>query len=150
MVSATSRRLMLSLVGAAAAVTLALLAGCETTGVQTSGGVAVKTSAGTVSVVFTDQDKQLIRDYYAAKPAAKKVPPGLAKRDELPPGLQKRIAKQGALPPGLEGRALPADLEPKLSRLPEDYARVIIDADIAILNTKTRVVVDILADILTP
>ena len=30
------------------------------------------------------------------------LPPGLAKRDELPPGLQKHVRERGSLPPGLQ------------------------------------------------
>ena len=30
------------------------------------------------------------------------LPPGLAKRDRLPPGLEKHLLKHGSLPPGLQ------------------------------------------------
>ena len=40
----------------------------------------------------------------------KGLPPGLAKRDHLPPGLQKHLDRRGTLPPGLAKRDLPPDL----------------------------------------
>ncbi len=30
------------------------------------------------------------------------LPPGLAKREQLPPGLQKHVRERGSLPPGLQ------------------------------------------------
>ncbi len=71
----------------------------------------------------------------------KKIPPGLAKRGgDLPPGLVKR----DVLPPGLQGRTLPYDLETQLTPLPESYVRVQIGTDVVLLNRKTRVVMDVI------
>jgi hypothetical protein len=118
-------------------------------GQSTSGGVVVQTPSSTVAVVFSDHDRQLIGDYYA-RYKVKKVPPGLAKKDALPPGLARQVVKKGTLPPGLQDRTLPRDLETKLSRLPDGYSRVIIDADIAILNTTTRVIADVITGVAAP
>jgi hypothetical protein len=124
--------------------------GCQSRAARsTSGGVIVRTPNSAVSVVFNDHDRQVIGDYYA-RYKAKKVPPGLAKKDQLPPGLAKQVMKNGTLPPGLQSRALPPDLEIKLSRLPDGYKRVIIGANIAILNTTTRVIADIITDVAIP
>ncbi len=72
------------------------------------------------------------------------MPPGLAKRGgNLPPGL----AKRDTLPPGLEGRALPADLEAQLTPLPNTYVRMRIGADLVLLDRNTRIVFDIIYDI---
>lgn len=129
---------------------MTFLNGCQSrTARSTSGGVIVRAPGGEVAVIFSDRDRQLIGDYYAGT-RAKKVPPGLAKKETLPPGLAKQVVKKGTLPPGLQSRALPRDLEARLSRLPEGYKRVIIGADIAILNTSTRVIADIIADIVVP
>jgi hypothetical protein len=129
---------------------IALLNGCQTRATRsTSGGVIVGTPSTTVSAVFSDHDRQVIGDYYA-RLRAKKAPPGLAKKDTLPPGLAKQIVKKGTLPPGLQGRKLPHDLEAKLSQLPDGYMRVIIGTNIAILNTSTRVIADIITDFVVP
>jgi hypothetical protein len=65
---------------------------------------------------FSDNDKQLIADYFKEKKQKspkknkgkkKKLPPGLAKKETLPPGLAKQLEKNGTLPPGLAKRDLP-------------------------------------------
>ncbi len=38
------------------------------------------------------------------------LPPGLAKRDRLPPGLQKHLWKHGSLPPGLQKKIGPVPM----------------------------------------
>ena len=126
-----------------------ILTACQGPARSTSGGVIVQTPGSKVSVVFSDRDRQVIGDYYA-RHKVKKVPPGLAKKDQLPPGLAKQVVKNGALPPGLQGRALPSDLETKLSRLPDGYRRIIIGANIVILNTATQVIADIMTDVVIP
>lgn len=129
---------------------IALLNGCQTRAARsTTGGVIVRTPSATVSAVFSDHDRQVIGDYYA-RLRTKKVPPGLAKKNTLPPGLARQIVKNGTLPPGLQGRVLPRDLEAKLSQLPDGYSRVIIGANIAILNSSTRVIADIMTDVVIP
>ncbi len=54
-----------------------------------------------VSVVFGDSDRRLIQQWAHAMPASG-LPPGLAKRGQLPPGLQKQLRRNGTLPPGLQ------------------------------------------------
>jgi len=101
----------------------------------------------TVSVIFTDRDRDLINDYYHKKKKRKHMPHGLAKRDRLPPGLEKQVRERGQLPPGLRGRDLPYDLESRLSPIPEGYVRVQVGGDIVLMDRKTRVIIDIIKDI---
>lgn len=102
-----------------------------------------------VSVRFVEHDKVVIRDYFrGASSGASGLPPGLAKRQQLPPGLQKQIREKGSLPPGLQKRVLPGELEGRLTRLPPGYERVIVGADVLLVEIATRVIVDILADVL--
>jgi len=115
---------------------------CSTT-TGTSGGVIIRDENTTVAISFSDREIKLIRDYYAHH----RLPPGLAKRSSLPPGLKKQLARRGKLPPGLSKEPLPHDLERRLSPLPDDYIRVRIGADVVLMNKKTRVVVDILKGI---
>ena len=72
------------------------------------------------------------------------MPPGLAKKHNLPPGLQKHIKKNGQLPPDLHKRNLPVDLEQELSPLPKGYVRVKVGGDVVLMDEKTRVVVDVI------
>lgn len=92
------------------------------------------------AVRFSERDYSLIRNYY--RRAHGKPSPGVAKRERLPPGLMKRRP----LPPGLQGRGLPATLEVQLTHLPPAYMRVVIGADVAIIERATRVVIDVIYD----
>lgn len=121
-----------------------LSGGCEVMPPR-HGEVVVHDRDAGVRVVFSDQDRALIRDYYAER--SRRLPPGLAKKGKVPPGHARRYERGAPIPNGVPYRALPADLERRLDRLPDGYARVIVDTDIYIMNTRTRVVLDIVEDI---
>ena len=75
------------------------------------------------------------------------MPPGLAKRDRLPPGLQKQIQRNGSLPPGLAKRGLPGDLRGQLPRRRgQDYR--VVGNDIVLIETATNVILDIMKGVL--
>ncbi len=76
------------------------------------------------------------------------LPPGLAKRDELPPGLQKRLEKHGSLPPGLAKRDLPGDLEKKLPKVPEGLERVLAGDNVVLLEKATGKILDVIEGVL--
>lgn len=120
--------------------------GCATTsGPSVTAGVAVRGSGTLVEIRFTDDDRRIIRDYYDGRRAS--LPPGLAKKEQLPPGLRKQIVRRGHLPPGLEGHRLPRDLEKRLSRIPEGHLRVRIGADVVLMNGKSRLILDVIKDV---
>ncbi len=75
-------------------------------------------------------------------------PPGLAKREQLPPGLQKQWQRNGRLPPGLQGRALPVDLDRQLPGLPDNHVRLVVDNDIIIMDRTSRLIFDVIHDII--
>jgi len=126
-----------------AAAVMPVLVGCETG--PRYGEVAVRDPHYSVRVVFADHDRRLINDYYA--PRYKSLPPGLAKKDRLPPGHAWRARPNQPIHEDARWRYLPNELDQRLSRLPPEYARVIIGTDVVIMNVRTRVVVDILEDI---
>jgi hypothetical protein len=73
------------------------------------------------------------------------LPPGLAKKDRLPPGLEKQLVPRGELPPGLQKRLQPCpeDLERQLPPPPPDCEHVVIGGHLVLLNRRTNIVVDI-------
>jgi len=89
------------------------------------------------------QDRQEMRRWYAEHRDG--LPPGLAKRDQLPPGLEKQLVRRGTLPPGLQKRIQPCppDLERRLPPPPPDSAHVIIGGHIVLMNRRTNVVLDV-------
>ena len=56
-----------------------------------------------------DYHEQAIRGWYST--SENHLPPGLAKKDRLPPGLEKQLVRNGTLPPGLQKRLYPAPAE---------------------------------------
>jgi hypothetical protein len=73
------------------------------------------------------------------------LPSGLAKRDQLPPGLAKRGNR---LPPGLMKSDLPTDLEETLPKLPDNVERVVVDTDILLVQKGTDLILDVMEGIL--
>ncbi|MEO7272370.1 MAG: hypothetical protein ABIX28_23130 [Vicinamibacterales bacterium] len=63
----------------------------------------------------------------------------------LPPGLQKKVARGGQLPPGWEKKIqpFPVALERRLSTLPADYGRGVIDGNAVIYHLRSHVVIDV-------
>ena len=74
---------------------------------------------------FLPEERKIIYEYYHRSSTSKGLPPGLAKKGKLPPGLQKHLDKNGKLPPGLQKRLepLPRDLEVRLPQLPKDWEK---------------------------
>lgn len=93
------------------------------------GGAAVS-----ASVVFSASDRGLLLDYY--NPGGRGLPPGLAKRTDLPPGLAKQLRKNGRLPPGLDKKieAFPADIERRLPPLCAGCRRGVLGKTAVILS----------------
>jgi hypothetical protein len=124
--------------------------GCASFPQVNSGVFGVETDDVEVKVAFGDHDRRLIHDYYKKNKKIKKrkgMPPGLAKKEKLPPGLQKQLKKNGKLPPGLAKRNLPHELEDRLSPVPQGYVRLKVGMDIVLMNEETEVIVDIIYDI---
>src|SRR5215472_11031890 len=90
-----------------------------------------------------EQNEHAIRTWYAENQG--NLPPGLAKKDRLPPGLEKQLVRKGTLPPGLQKRIYPCpiELERQLPPPPPETRHVLVGGNIVLLNRKTNVVVDI-------
>lgn len=97
-------------------------------------------------VVFVDRDAAYIRDYYRPR-HPHGYPPGLAKQGKVPPGQAMKMRRGEPMPNEFRWTPLPRDLEQRLSPLPDGYVRVVVGADIGIMNLRTRVVVDMLENI---
>ena len=90
-----------------------------------------------------DYHEQAIRGWYSENESH--LPPGLAKKDRLPPGLEKQLVLRGTFPPGLESRiyVVPADLQRRLPPPPRDCERVVVGGHIVLRNRQTKIVLDI-------
>ena len=92
---------------------------------------------------YGDRDRDELRGWYDGH--ENNLPPGLAKKDRLPPGLEKQLVRRGTLPPGLQKKVqpVPVDLERRLPPPPPECANVLVGGHIVLLNRRTNVVVDI-------
>lgn len=84
---------------------------------------------------FQPHDAGIITRYYAPR------------YRELPPGLQKKVYRDGHLPPGWEKRMqpLPVTVERQLVPLPSGYRRGYIDGYAVVYSAKRQVVIDVVA-----
>lgn len=105
-------------------------------------------TAVSVSVAFSDSDRRIIQEWARSVPP-ENLPPGLAKRGDLPPGLQRQLQKNGALPPGLQKRLrpFPGELTKRLGPLPASCGcdRVFLEGRALIVVRATRVILDVFA-----
>lgn len=137
---------------------------------------AAKTAGDIVlDTVFSEEEERIIRDVLGAatgnksveedsgeksskakkgngknKGGSKSLPPGLAKKDTLPPGLSKQLERNGTLPPGLQKRDLPNDLEARLGPPAEGTERKIVDTDVVLIQKGTDLILDVLRDVILP
>jgi len=99
-----------------------------------------------VQIRFSLEDENVIRSWFSDEGNLSGLPPGLAKREELPPGLQKHLVRNGTLPPGLQKKVqpLPPDLENRLPPPPEGVVRVVLSGRVILLGEKTSTILDLL------
>ena len=92
---------------------------------------------------YSDHDRESVRGWYRGR--GSNLPRGLAKRDELPPGLEQQLVVRGTLPPGLRKKMYrcPRDLVRLLPPPPPDCRHFLIGGHIVLVNRYTYMVVDI-------
>jgi hypothetical protein len=74
----------------------------------------------------------------------KDLPPGIAKKGSLPPGIYKQLVRNGQIPPDVHYHALPPDLIVQLPPLAPDYRYVIADDRVLLIRAATNVIMDVL------
>jgi hypothetical protein len=79
----------------------------------------------------------------------KGLPPGLAKKDHLPPGLARQLERNGHLPPGLEKRNLPSDLVQKLPACWGKARCTMVGNDVLLVDPQTQLILDIIKDVVS-
>ncbi len=91
---------------------------------------------------YRDHDGD-IRGWYRAN--YNNLPPGLAKRDRLPPGLERQLIVNGTLPPGLRKKMQPCprELEVMLPPPPPNYVHVFIGGNLVLYNRASFQIADV-------
>lgn len=115
-----------------------------------------------VEGVFSELERRIIEEYFGKQEDANKdedgdktgpkgkskgLPPGLAKRGTLPPGLARQVAFRGTLPPGLQKRDLPDDLSALLPERSSNEQISIVDDDVVLIERATGLLIDIIEDV---
>jgi len=92
-----------------------------------------------------DGHVRVIREYARAG----SLPPGLAKREALPPGLRKQLHENGELPPGLQKRLVPVPtvLVHRLPAMPPYYHRYFAGDDLFVVDTRTNRLVALIPNV---
>lgn len=75
------------------------------------------------------------------------LPPGLAKKKQLPPGLARQLERKGTSPPGLAKRDLPKRLNATLPDPWPGTERKIVDNNVVLLQKGTDLILDVLRDV---
>lgn len=113
-------------------------------------GEKVRTVLPEAERVFTKEERTIIKDWFGNSTNLSGLPPGLAKREKLPPGLERQLRERGKLPPGLQKKIqpLPPTLEKQLRILPTGYRRAVIAGNVIMMNEKTAMVYDIVRNVI--
>lgn len=102
----------------------------------------------TTVVVVVDREghSRVVREYVTRG----NLPPGLAKRRTLPPGLRQQLHEKGALPPGLREyyTPIPAEWNGRFPAVPVYYTRYFVGRDLIIIDTRNDTLVSLIRDLL--
>lgn len=122
----------------------ALLALTSMTAFAKSKGNSHGKDNGRVEIAYrySEHDRDL-RGWYLGR--GSNLPPGLAKRYALPPGLERQLVVRGTLPPGLRKKMYrcPYEVVRLLPPPPPDYGHYFIGGNIVLVNRRTYMVLDI-------
>lgn len=96
-----------------------------------------------VAVIDRDGHVRVFHEYRGS------LPPGLAKREALPPGLRNQLRERGELPPGLQKRLIPvpAPWVARLPPLPPHHTRYFAGDDFVVVDTRTNRIVALVRDV---
>lgn len=107
---------------------------------NTSDAVSAAAAAGATlaGILLSDDDKATITKYFQDNPRPAKP---------LPPGIAKNVARGKPLPPGIAKRGVANALTSNLS-LPKGYDLETVGTDVVLIEAGTRVIADVLKDVL--
>lgn len=98
---------------------------------------------------FGDQQRVVVRDYYAGQAKAGKCPPGLAKKNNgcMPPGQAKKWSVGRPLPGDVVFYPVPSSVSVRLGVPPSGHRYVRVASDILLIAVGTSMVVDAITDL---
>jgi hypothetical protein len=149
---------------------LAGLSGIAPCIAQSEPGAAQPTGPSVADIVIDEAARHILRNYYERNANAwvvthpddeddgggngnnkkknknkhKDIPPGIAKKGTLPPGIYKQLVRNGQIPADVEYHPLPPDLIVQLRPLAPAYRYVIVDDRVLLIQAATRAILDVL------
>jgi len=118
--------------------------------------LTARTVAQSDAVLMTAAEKRIITDYFQrqygvwlatrgiGKATHGALPPGLAKKGTLAPGLAGQLERNGKLPPGVTKHELPDDLLAQLQPRPPGYEFIVVDDRVLLIQSATDLILDML------
>ncbi len=101
-----------------------------------------------VGIAFSKGEVSVIAQWYDEHRLPISNGKGKKKPKGLPPGIAKNLARGKALPPGIAKQVLPSGLITLLPQPPNGYERMVVDGKILLVHIATRVIHDILVDVI--
>ncbi len=101
-----------------------------------------------VAVVFSDKEISIIGTWYQDHVSKQGHRNKGKKAKGLPPGIAKNLARGKPLPPGIAKQYLPVGLRDLLPAPPHGYERIMVDGKVLLVEIATRVIHDILTDVI--
>jgi len=101
-----------------------------------------------IEAVFSKGEIDIITTWYQDHRATSERTNGRKKPKGLPPGIDKNLARGKPLPPGIAKQVLPQQLIAMLPPPPHGFDRIIVDGKVLLVDAATRVIHDILADVI--
>jgi hypothetical protein len=89
---------------------------------------------------FSTRDRLSIEEYFEKQRSAQ------ARQESLPASF----AVHDRLPANIQGQSLPRALESRLTVLPDAYVRLQVGRDVLLMERDSRVVLDLLRDVIAP
>ena len=101
-----------------------------------------------VAVVFSQQEIRVITSWYRERDAEPRTHGRGKKPSGLPPGIARNLARGKPLPPGIAKQYMPDALLALLPAAPKGFERVVVDGKILLVEVATRIIHDILSDVI--
>ena len=101
-----------------------------------------------VGAVFSKGEVEIIAEWYQDHGSHSAYGNGKKKPKGLPPGIAKNLARGKPLPPGIAKQFLPQGLNALLPPPRDGFERVVVDGRVILIEVATRVIHDILVDVI--
>lgn len=103
---------------------------------------------GPAAIAFSQEEIRVITSWYREHGVEPRADGRGKKPRGLPPGIARNLKRGKPLPPGIAKQHLPQGLLASLPVPPKGYERVVVDGKILLVEVATRVIHDILSDVI--